>query len=175
MATTKDRAEIERLLAQQPFLRGLAPEHLALLADGASYAQFDPGHYLCREGDRADFFYLVHRGRVALELNQDESQVAVQSLEAGDVLGWSWLVPPYRWRFNGRAIEATQAIALDGRGLRTRCEAHGLSPAGTPSVLRNRLRKSSAAVQPPQSAAVPESQQATPSPAEDAKVLVGAW
>lgn len=122
MPPSKDRAELERLLGDQPFFRGLVPEHLAFLADSADYARFEAGQYLCREGERADFFFVLHHGRVALELSQEEHQVAVESLEAGDVLGWSWLVPPYRWRFNARALETTQVIALDGRRLRAQCE-----------------------------------------------------
>lgn len=122
MPPTNDRNELERLLGQQPFFRGLIPEHMTFLADCAGHAEFEAGRYLCREGERADFFFVLHRGRVALELNQDEGLVAVQSLEAGDVLGWSWLVPPYRWRFNARALETTRVIALDGRRLRAQCE-----------------------------------------------------
>jgi CRP-like cAMP-binding protein len=122
MPPTKERADIERLLAQQPFLRGLDGPQMELLIDCAGYTQYEPGQFICREGDRADHFHLIHHGRVALEMSQEENQVAVQSLEAGDVLGWSWLVPPYRWRFNARAVEATNTLALDAKRLRNHCE-----------------------------------------------------
>jgi hypothetical protein len=60
---------------------------------------------------------------VALEIFAPQREpIVVQTLEAGDVLGWSWLVPPYEWRFHARALETTLAIALDGKCLRTKCE-----------------------------------------------------
>ena len=46
----------------------------------------------------------------------------IRSREAGEILGWSWLVPPYRWHFDARAVELTRAIALDGKCLREKCE-----------------------------------------------------
>jgi CRP/FNR family transcriptional regulator, cyclic AMP receptor protein len=124
MSQNKDRESIEQLLSQHLFFRGMAPEHLAFLAECSSYVRFEAGQHLCREGDSADFFYIVHHGLVALELSKDQGNIAFQSLEAGDVLGWSWLVPPYQWRFNARALEATRAIAFNARCLRAKCEAN---------------------------------------------------
>jgi CRP-like cAMP-binding protein len=48
--------------------------------------------------------------------------VAIDTYGEGDVLGWSWLIPPYHWRFDARAIEPTRAISLDARCMRTKCE-----------------------------------------------------
>jgi len=123
MADRNDREILGKILSQQLFFKGMAPEHIAFLAECSTRVQFAAGQYLCREGEIADFFYVIHHGLVALELvKPDQGDFAVQSLEAGDILGWSWLVPPYRWRFNARAVETTQAIALDGRCLRAKCE-----------------------------------------------------
>ncbi|MEW6750982.1 MAG: cyclic nucleotide-binding domain-containing protein [Candidatus Latescibacterota bacterium] len=123
MARDSDAASLQQALSQQLFFRGMEPEHLSLLAEFSARRQFEPGEYLCREGEEADLFYVVESGLVALELTKPEhGDFAVQSLEAGDILGWSWLVPPYRWRFTARVVEHTHAIALDGRCLRSRCE-----------------------------------------------------
>ena len=87
-------------------------------------AVFETGNYIFREGENADNFYLIREGKVALETNvPGQGAVTVQTLSKGEVLGWSWLVPPFRWSFDARAIEPTRAIALDGKCLRDKCEA----------------------------------------------------
>ncbi len=85
--------------------------------------RFAAGAYLFREGEDANHFYLVRRGRVALEVSAPQRKpIVVDTVEEGDILGWSWLVPPYRWRFSARAVDTTIAIALDGTCLRAKCE-----------------------------------------------------
>jgi CRP-like cAMP-binding protein len=114
---------LEPLLAEHPFLRGLEPRYLALLAGCAANVRFDAGRYIFREGEEADRFYIIRHGKVALELSAPErGALTIQTLGAGDVLGWSWLFPPYRWRFDARALELTRAIALDGACLRRKCD-----------------------------------------------------
>lgn len=116
---------LERFIAEHPFFAGMRPEHIEQLVGCASNVRFNAGAYLFREGGDADAFYLVRHGRVALEVFAPQRQpLVVGTVEAGDVLGWSWLVPPHVWRFHGRATETTVAIALDGRCLRTKCEEH---------------------------------------------------
>jgi CRP-like cAMP-binding protein len=79
---------------------------------------------LFREGDPADAFYVVRRGRVALELFvPNRGALTVETIEPGEVVGWSWLFPPYRWHFDGRAVEPVRAIAVDGACLRGKCNA----------------------------------------------------
>jgi CRP-like cAMP-binding protein len=61
---------------------------------------------------------------VALEIVAPQrGPIIVETLGEGDILGWSWLIPPYNWHFDARAVELTRAIALDGKCLRTKCEA----------------------------------------------------
>lgn len=119
---------LEPLLAEHPFLRGLEPRYVALLAGCAANVRFDAGEYIFREGEDANEFYIIRHGKVALELFTPERGIlTIQTLGAGDVLGWSWLFPPYRWRFDARARELTRAIALDGTCLRRKCdEDHSL-------------------------------------------------
>jgi CRP-like cAMP-binding protein len=79
---------------------------------------------LFREGDPADAFYVVRRGRVALELFvPNRGALTVETIEPGEVVGWSWLFPPHRWHFDGRAAEPVRAIAVDGACLRGKCDA----------------------------------------------------
>jgi len=114
---------LERILAEHPFLQGLAQEHIQLIAGCASNVRFNAGDYIFRDGDAANAFYIIRQGRVALELHAlQRGTVTIQSLGEGEIIGWSWLIPPYEWRFDARAVELTRAIALDGKCLRTKCE-----------------------------------------------------
>ena len=114
---------LEPILSEHPFLKGLKPEYLKLIVGCASNVRFNAGQHLFREGEEANQFYMIRRGKVALEIFAPErGPITVQTVGEGDVLGWSWLIPPYRWRFDARALELTQAIALDGKCLRTKSE-----------------------------------------------------
>jgi len=115
--------EMEELVAEVPVLSGLAQAHLDLIAGCAQDARFDAGTYLFREGDPADRFYAVRQGAVALEIHVPAREaVVVETLHTGDLLGWSWLFPPFRWSFDARALEPVGAIAFDGACLRGKCE-----------------------------------------------------
>lgn len=114
---------LEPILSEHPFLKGLKPEHLKLLVGCASNVRFNAGQYLFREGEEANQFYMIRQGKVAVEIHAaGRGPITVQTVGEGDVLGWSWLIPPYRWRFDARALELTRAIALDGKCLRTKSE-----------------------------------------------------
>jgi CRP/FNR family transcriptional regulator, cyclic AMP receptor protein len=116
------------LLAEHPFFKGLKPEHLATVAGCASNVRFDAGAMIAREGDEATQFFVIRHGIVAIESYVPQAgAVVIQTVSAGDILGWSWLLPPYHWQFSARAQELVRAIALDGTCLRGKCEAdHGL-------------------------------------------------
>ncbi|MDP3980846.1 MAG: cyclic nucleotide-binding domain-containing protein [Chlamydiota bacterium] len=114
---------MDSILAEQQFLQGLRPEIYKMVLGCASNVKFEPGEFVLREGMQADWFYLIRDGKVAVEVNTaQQGPITVQTVEKGDVLGWSWLIPPYQWRFDARAIERTRAIALDGKCLRQKCE-----------------------------------------------------
>jgi CRP/FNR family cyclic AMP-dependent transcriptional regulator len=115
---------LERILAAHSFFKGMEEIYLPLFVDCASNVRFEAGEYIFREGGEANQFYLIRHGRVAVEVSTPErGSVIIQSLGEGDVLGWSWMMPPYRWHFDARAVELTRAIALDGRCLRERSES----------------------------------------------------
>jgi CRP/FNR family transcriptional regulator, cyclic AMP receptor protein len=114
---------LEGILAGHPFFSGWEPRYLQLAVGCASNVRFNPGEFVFQEGEEANTFYLIRAGRVALEVVfPGRGAVTIQTLEGGEMLGWSWLIPPYSWRFDARAVETTRAIALDGKCLRGKCE-----------------------------------------------------
>jgi CRP-like cAMP-binding protein len=114
---------LEPIIAQHPFLQGLEPQYLSLIVGCASNVRFKSGQFLFREGEEANQFYMIRRGKVAVQIQAAErGTITVQTLGEGEVLGWSWLIVPYRWRFDARAVELTRAIALDGGCLREKSE-----------------------------------------------------
>lgn len=114
---------IEQELVAHPFFAGLEPAYVSLITGCGSNTHFARGQYLFREGERADRFYIIRHGRVALETAAPQLGVrTIETIEAGEVLGWSWLFAPYRWHFGGRALEPVRAVSLDGACLRDKCE-----------------------------------------------------
>lgn len=114
---------LEAILAKHPFFDRLEQRHLDLLVGCASNVRVDAGQFILREGEEANHFYLIRHGKVALEIFAGHrGPITVETLEDGDIVGWSWLFPPYRWRFDARAVEITRAIVLDGKCLRTKSE-----------------------------------------------------
>ena len=115
--------QLDELLAEVPLFAGLGAERLELLAGCASNVGFAAGEAISRAGEPADTFYVIRRGTVAIELYAPaRGALTVETLEAGEVVGWSWLFPPYRWNFDARALSAVRATAFDGACLRGKCE-----------------------------------------------------
>ena len=110
-------------IAAHPFFRGISRAHLEILADCAMSVRFEKDELVFREGDPANRFYLVLTGEVALESYvKDWGTTLIQTVGPGEVLGWSWLFPPYYWHFDARALQPTTAIFLYGTRLREHCE-----------------------------------------------------
>ena len=114
---------IEQYLPDHPFFDGLDEDALALLAGCATNRHFVPGKQLFREGEPADTFFVIRYGRVALEMRLPTGSVVLDTAEQGEVVGWSWLVPPYRWTFDARALDETGVVAFDGACLRAKCQS----------------------------------------------------
>jgi CRP/FNR family cyclic AMP-dependent transcriptional regulator len=117
------RAELEAAVAAHPFLVGINPHHIRLLADCAMRSKFTAGQIIFRKGETANRFYLIEDGRVALESTAGDAVVKIDEVGPGDLLGWSWIFSPYVWHFDARAIEPTTAIFLYGTILRQYCES----------------------------------------------------
>jgi CRP/FNR family transcriptional regulator, cyclic AMP receptor protein len=110
-------------VAFHPFLAGMNPTQLALLTDCAIPVNFKKGQTILREGELANRFYLIESGKVVLESGEGFGEpVVIETIGAGDLLGWSWMFPPYVWHFTARAAEPTNAIFFYGTILREYCE-----------------------------------------------------
>ena len=110
---------IDSILKEHNFFDGMSAEQLHLLSGCGRHVSFGADQHLCRVGDPADCFYVLREGLVSIEVEAPPLDlVSIQTVPAGGVLGWSWLFEPYQWRFDARAIEAVEAIALDGRCIR---------------------------------------------------------
>ncbi len=118
-------AKLEHELADHPFFHGLPKEFVRAVAHDARERRCAADETIAREGAEADVFFLVADGKVALELDAaDRPPITVQTVGPGEVVGWSWLVPPHRWRFNVRALKPTRLLALDGGVVRRELHAH---------------------------------------------------
>ena len=107
------KTELKSEHAQHPFLRSLSPEHLEILLHDSKEAEFAAGENILKEGEPANRFFLIESGRVRLEANNENGK-SVQTLGPGEVLGWSWLFPPFSWHFSAHAIEPTRCLVLNG-------------------------------------------------------------
>lgn len=115
---------LDELLGEAASLASLPAAHRETMAGCAQLKVFEPGERLLMEGAPADEFFLIRRGTVAIETTvPGRGAVPLETLGAGDLVGWSWLVPPFRSAFDARAVDAAHVIALDGACLRGKCEA----------------------------------------------------
>jgi CRP-like cAMP-binding protein len=111
-------------MRQHPFFRDLSTDYLQLMAGCGKNVVFRAGSVIAAEGSEANEFFLLKKGRVSLQLHASPAgMLRIQTLDAGDILGWSWLFPPYRWSVEAMAVQEVHAIGLDGRCLRDKCDA----------------------------------------------------
>lgn len=114
---------IDELLTEVPAFEGMTPGQLELIAGCAHNVVFEKDDFLLREGDPAEVFYVLRSGRVKLEAYVPQrGALLIETVEEGDLLGWSWLFPPYRVGFDASAMETVHAISFDGACLRGKCE-----------------------------------------------------
>ena len=116
--------DIAELLQQQPFAQGLESGVIELMAGCATNVVYQANEYVFREGDPSDYFYLIRHGTVALEMFlPGRGAHNFLTLKTGEILGSAWLIPPYRWTYDARAVELTRALAFECKCLRDKCEA----------------------------------------------------
>ena len=114
---------LQSILEKHKFFEGMETSYLELITGCASNIRFKTGDLIFREGEEANHFYIIRQGKIALEIPMPgRGSIPIQTIGEGDVLGWSWLYPPYYWVLNARALEPVRAIALDGECLRTKCD-----------------------------------------------------
>ena len=114
---------LKRIVQEHPFFAGLDGNFIDLISGCAKNMVFEPDQYLFREGQCADLFYLIRSGHVALQYSAPGRAMTVQTVGEGDVVGASWLVAPYRWNSDAKALDRTHALVLDASCLRGKCEA----------------------------------------------------
>ena len=113
---------IDTLIHDVPIFHGMSQEALELLAGCATNVRFADGEVLFREGDDADVFYVIRHGRVALDMYVPaRGPVTIETLDPGEVIGWSWLFPPYRWHFDAKALGLVRATVFNAECLREKC------------------------------------------------------
>ena len=114
-----ENKDLQTRLAAHPFLQGMDVHQIGTMAAYALPAHFAAGEIIFRTGELANRFYLIESGNVVIEGKLlDEPSVIIDTLSAGDALGWSWLFPPYLWHFDARAKEPTVAVSFDTAILR---------------------------------------------------------
>jgi CRP/FNR family cyclic AMP-dependent transcriptional regulator len=113
---------MEPILAAHPFFKGLDPRYLKLILECASRETLNPGQFLCRDNEEARKFYVIHHGRVAVEIYRARrGPVTIQTLGDGEVLGWLWFDQPYHWHLDARVLDLTRVISLDVGCLLQKC------------------------------------------------------
>lgn len=115
---------LERIIREHPFFAGLDERFIQLVCGCARNVRFEAKQYLFHEGDPANEFYLLRQGHVALEIaSPGRGALTFQTLGEGELVGVSWLIPPYEWQYDAQARDLTRAIAIDGSCLRSKCES----------------------------------------------------
>jgi CRP-like cAMP-binding protein len=125
---------MSELLRQHPFFEGIDHPLIDVFTGCAANVHFRAGEALFREGEAANAFYLMRRGRVALQVHRPAGgAITLDTVDPGEVIGWSWIVPPYRWLFDAVAIEPAGAVVFDATCLRAACDR---DPAAGYALLR---------------------------------------
>ena len=111
-------------LAAHPFLHGMPADQLGMLAEAARDVSFPARHRLFEDGGNATRFWLIQSGHVSLDLHvPGEGPVVIETIGMGELLGWSWLFPPYKWAFGAVAATAVEAFEFDAPAVRQCCAA----------------------------------------------------
>lgn len=115
--------EMVSAMAAHDFFHGVSEAHLKAIGPCVQSLAIPAGAFLGREGEVANALYLIQSGHVALEVNTpDRGAIAIQTVGPGQIVGWSWFVPPYRWQFDAQATEPVRVIVLDARCVIGKCE-----------------------------------------------------
>jgi len=117
------KQSIEDYLSNHDFFSGMDSSYLKFLSDSATEQQIKAGDVLFQYGKNADKFYLLRKGQVAIQVPALMGPALdIQTLGDDQILGWSWLIPPYRWNFLARALEDSELLEFDGSAVLARCQ-----------------------------------------------------
>lgn len=116
--------DLRSYLSKHPFFVGLSEQHLDLVASLSTAARYGTQQRVFKYDTDANHFYVLREGKVGVEIPAVAGEpLRIQTVGNGGVLGWSWLIPPYRWLFDARALAPSEILVLDGARLRAECEA----------------------------------------------------
>jgi CRP-like cAMP-binding protein len=116
-------SSIKDYLSSHAFFSGLNDDFIEFLADSATKMRIKEGESLFKQGERADKFYLLRSGQISIQVPALMGPTLdIQTLGEDQILGWSWLISPYRWSFQARAVEDSEVIEFDGSAILERCE-----------------------------------------------------
>src|SRR3954468_16769358 len=115
---------LQSRILSHSFFNGMTDKHISIIMQGASEKNFDAGALLCAQGAPANAFFLIEQGSVLLDTHESGETAPIQTVHAGDVVGWSWLFPPFTWHLSAHAVEPTHAIVLSGAHLLAVAEAN---------------------------------------------------
>ncbi|MEU8568172.1 cyclic nucleotide-binding domain-containing protein [Streptomyces pathocidini] len=105
------------------FLRSLPPGVRDRLMEHGREVSFPQDARIFEEGGQATGFWVIRSGAVTLDLRvTDRRSATVATLGPGDLLGWSWLFPPYEWDFGAEALSPVRTYAFDGFQVRAMCD-----------------------------------------------------
>jgi signal-transduction protein with cAMP-binding, CBS, and nucleotidyltransferase domain len=114
---------IENLLEEHPFFAKLNPDFLDTISGCGQNVVFEADQEIGREGDPVNCFYVIRHGLVTIKSHvPGRAPIKIQTLQEGDILGWSWLFPPWQWQFSSQAETLTRMIQIDAKCLREKCE-----------------------------------------------------
>jgi CRP/FNR family transcriptional regulator, cyclic AMP receptor protein len=110
-------------LSTLEFFTELSEDTLRFLFECSSPIVIKKGQILLRQGENADKFYLIRSGSISIQMPAIMGPtLEIQTLGIGQVLGWSWLIAPYKWHFQTSAEEDSELLQFDGAAIRARCE-----------------------------------------------------
>lgn len=116
--------DLRSFIQNHPLFKGIDDSSLDWIASCAQELQYAPGDFLLQTGKSANHLFLIARGRVSIEAPPvgEKGAIIIQILADGDTVGWSWMLPPYTWNLDARALERVVAVAIDAAKLRDRLE-----------------------------------------------------
>jgi CRP-like cAMP-binding protein len=124
--SNRAEAEVDSMATRvglHPFLAGLKRRQLALLTDCAISTTFRRGQLILRANQASNGFYLIETGKVTIFASlENGGQAVVEDLGPGELLGWSWMFPPYIWHFTAQAVTRASAIFFCGSLVREYCK-----------------------------------------------------
>lgn len=114
---------MDQIIREHPFFKDFAEPDLLFISSCGQNKVFKKDEIVAKEGASADEFYLIREGKIAVCANLPNRRYKIiQTLNPGEIFGWSWLFPPYQWMFEGRAMEQVHVVALNGKCLRKKLE-----------------------------------------------------